>query len=1000
MADIKSADMKEQSNTTTESGRTSSWWEEKPNRKDAEGIVTYSIDTMLNFIETGEYEAFQRARKPNNNTDRLTLATSIVAKYSPPEKSVGDDSDDSSTDVAWLQQLIDGQPGDNTTRQSMAGELIRRIGSFEARGPGSSVEVAWCHRILEYIIDSTVGLHRNAQGDRQTVFHVAAINGSVRAMNICMAAIDDETCCEGGQDHTPGCPAVRGVLEAKDNKGRSPLDWAIDKGRIHVVREILSIFGAIELEQLRGLVKRALTSNGNSIEMMHELLTERSVEPKTPIEVVTAGETKATTKAKETYRTDVIDQNILKLAIGHYNSGVFEFLADVGGHVLGNPECSLLHYAVYINSDEAARYLLNNFPSLATKFQPHPDCDSESSVSHETSGYLPDKGLEVDDDGVRVPVLALYKGEDKDLRDLILRVVMEQMPISEVRKHLVGPAWHGREITLDLTGLAINPTYLQAFVDSVCNELKDGSLRATAGIRFEHILKYVSIPLFGSEIPKRRAEAMYIFRWLKDCMNVKRVIEVTVDDCRHCPTTEEDMETALEGLGVRYLDWRRPDLSITSIKKVASEVGTLHLYSSGSLAVVNHWLGPDGINTLKLESLYIHIIQDEFVSPARAAVCEELCKEARLNVTPVVTVEKVWHSEPSRYKGHVATRTRKKQRPIELTGLTHFVDHYTAAWEHLKPEEPNNRPTRTKVAVLDSGITRSRFPLRGDRHRGRSFVLKNDGKSETVWWLATDPHGSQMANIISQLDPNCELSFYQVAEDMNYITPDTVIKALREAINNDVDIINCSFVLDDESSELRDLLTIALQKGIVIICSTADQGEYKVDVWPAAYYRARHDEEVNFENIFPIVGCDEYGKLSRWASERAGRFMLPGENIDASSSDSVSSSSSSTNHQSAEIANIQGSDVATAIGTGLASLVLACYRMVENQVGQLADRPGLINAVFAVMTEAPNVNNGQRGKPRKLVQPSRFLPSREEDIGDPDEFLEVMTQYMMEVTGA
>jgi hypothetical protein len=53
---------------------------------------------------------------------------------------------------------------------------------------------------------------------------------------------------------------------------------------------------------------------------------------------------------------------------------------------------------------------------------------------------------------------------------------------------------------------------------------------------------------------EKRIEAVSILQWLKVCKCVKRVFEVTVDDCRYCPSTEEDIEMALRDLGVQHLD--------------------------------------------------------------------------------------------------------------------------------------------------------------------------------------------------------------------------------------------------------------------------------------------------------------------------------------------------------------------------------------------------------------------------------------------------------------
>ena len=43
---------------------------------------------------------------------------------------------------------------------------------------------------------------------------------------------------------------------------------------------------------------------------------------------------------------------------------------------------------------------------------------------------------EVDEE--KFPVLALYNGEDTELRDLIFETLMERLPISELREHLGG----------------------------------------------------------------------------------------------------------------------------------------------------------------------------------------------------------------------------------------------------------------------------------------------------------------------------------------------------------------------------------------------------------------------------------------------------------------------------------------------------------------------------------------------------------------------------------
>jgi len=195
-----------------------------------------------------------------------------------------------------------------------------------------------------------------------------------------------------------------------------------------------------------------------------------------------------------------------------------------------------------------------------------------------------------------------------------------------------------------------------------------------------------------------------------------------------------------------------------------------------------------------------------------------------------------------------------------------------------------------------------------------------------------------------------------------------------------VDIINCSFALDKCSPELEAVLRKAKLKDIIVMCSTADEGENTDEVWPAAYYRRQQDKAQKFENIFPIVGCDEHGKFSKYANEGAGRYMFRGEDVDASSTDPT---------LPIEAANVQGSSVATAIATGVASLILACYRMVRHMLEKESTPPDLVNACFFNISEPLRKSNAQ-DRTRLVIKWDKFFPVGEDDIRDTANFLEYM----------
>ncbi|KAJ6444913.1 hypothetical protein O9K51_03315 [Purpureocillium lavendulum] len=1016
---------------------------------------------LLGFIETGNQAEFKATSKSIRHEDRLKLAEAIVAQYDSEDTHEGTDGnkigeDDQERDMEllptpprsppqqtreqWLELLLNALSPDPRARRSLAEEVIMQIGRHETSPSPSEqhshIQQVGHFHILEHIVRDTPDLCVEEDDLKRTLFHVSAINGAVFAMKICLLGI--ENCCDGDPDHIhkPGCSVVTSLLTSQDTAGHSPIIHAIIANRPPSVCNMLDLLGTTDPAKTRTFLKEAIASGtGNNVDIVRELLSVRHAGP------------------SRKYRTDILEHDILQLAVNNFNFEVFGLLIDIGGAVLAGPDCSLIHYAVYKGQAEAAKYLLTKFPDLATQRHVHPDHTPEPDLTTATGeqkrpSLAQGAGTGTDIEEEKVPLLALYEGRDSDLRDLIFETLMQRLPISELREHLVGQTWTGKEISLDVTILAFDPLSLAAFLDSVRSDLEDfkkdtqEKLRlardtseeyeestqmipmagapaddthaiyvSSAGIEFERILKYINIPFFRGQTGEgtRRTEAASILQWLKVCKRVKRIFEITVDDCRHCPTTEEDIELALQDLGVEHLDWRRTDLSIRSISGVASDLKTLHLYSSGNLAAIDHWIGPTGVDVLNLDRLYIHIIQDNFVSEARANLCKKICEEAKLKVTPHVTIEPNWIPEPAGH-GHLGPPGfARKQSPIEVTGLTYFVQHFMRArLHHLRQLEHEltldydelDSPfmlsrlipdTATKVAILDSGVNGSRFPMQRHSRHGRSFVWRDNGKghqSEASWWLAVDPHGSHMANIISQLDPLCTFYFFQIADNMNYIELPTVVKALEFAVKCNVDIINCSFALDSCSDELEAVLRKAKEKHIIVMCSTADEGENIDEVWPAAYYRWEKNKAETFENIFPIVGCDEHGKFSKYANEEAGRYMFRGEDVDVSSTDP---------DLPLETASVQGSSVATALATGVASLILSCYHMVEDGLKQKSNAPDLVDACFVGMSEQLRKGNGQ-DRPKLLVKPSNLLPAGEDDFRDPRHFLEYMTDLFDEIS--
>lgn len=404
-------------------------------------------DTLLGFIENRQQVEFRAAQKFINNEDRLKLAEAIIAQYLPGEPDEGpsdkEDDEDSQETVLptpppspshqtreqWLDLLLETLLSDPRASRILADELIQKMGQDEMRqGPlekqSRGQKVSHFCILFTYVIENTDGLCYNKDNMKQTLFHIAAINGALTAIKICLCFIN--SCCSGHLAHAQGCSIVTSLLTSVDKEGYSPLSYATTKSKTPAVSGILDFLGNTGPEEIRKLLRKAITSSsGNNIDIMRELLTVRP-----------AG-------TEKEYRTDVLDQDILQLAAKNFNFKVFDFLVTVGSTVLSSRDCRLIHYVVHIGQVEAAKYLLKNFAHLATKLHVHPDhaCGpgSNTTIGEQNPLILtqgPASSAEVDEE--KFSVLALYNGEDTELRDLIFETLVERLPISELREHLGG----------------------------------------------------------------------------------------------------------------------------------------------------------------------------------------------------------------------------------------------------------------------------------------------------------------------------------------------------------------------------------------------------------------------------------------------------------------------------------------------------------------------------------------------------------------------------------
>lgn len=144
-------------------------------------------------------------------------------------------------------------------------------------------------------------------------------------------------------------------------------------------------------------------------------------------------------------------------------------------------------------------------------------------------------------------------------------------------------------------------------------------------MKFERILKYVAFPQLdikpteretykdNTHLEKPHDEVFKVLKWLKDTKNVQRIMKLIIPDRLINPHDDSTMAKYLKEFGVEELEWKALDLCFTNLRDAMnpempeqgqggtgrSGIKSLHLFSSGNLAVIEHWLSKDGIQSLE-----------------------------------------------------------------------------------------------------------------------------------------------------------------------------------------------------------------------------------------------------------------------------------------------------------------------------------------------------------------------------------------------------------------
>ncbi|KAF2870617.1 hypothetical protein BDV95DRAFT_574246 [Massariosphaeria phaeospora] len=596
-----------------------------------------------------------------------------------------------------------------------------------------------------------------------------------------------------------------------------------------------------------------------------------------------------------------------------------------------NQGSQLLHQAIKHRKVYAVKWLLEHCPKLSV---------------YKTQGSYPLEILTA-----HVPNCEARK----IMRDILVPSVIRNAEMYTVRTILNTSKVEVNEISLPLSQFNTRDFSFADYVFGLTSSAVQPSDRHHLRcLNFEKVLKSVDFPDLNVRFPAGiqdemrtdNSEIETVLDWLRR-KGVEEIMNINVPDRLYSSHTDLTIRNCVCGFKVENLNWRKMNLYLdnydadwkpTEQPVWAKSLKKLSLFSDGTPAVHDHWISRlPKLRAQGLQAVEVYVVEDTMSSRRANEVHRELRKRFRTICDPIkldYTISKQrWSISDEQVE-------QRKLGEINSSAVGPKVANFIAKFNNAHKEITSLHSA--KVAVIDSGVVGVRHSIEdpnpsnqlpvihgsdfADRIvAGRSFVYDRDGE-EVPWYLASDPHGTQMTRLICAINPCCEVYVARVGENSkSAMSASSIEKAIDWAVDRGVDIISMSLATtDDENRVIRKALERATDKDIAVFCSTADEGNNSGSAYPADYDTNSENALSRIFGVFAVTACDGRGKPLNISKEKGYSYRLVGKDVLVGAVPFL---------RSQEI--VSGSSVATAIAAGLASLVLSCRRIVHKNEAML-----------------------------------------------------------------
>ena len=343
-----------------------------------------------------------------------------------------------------------------------------------------------------------------------------------------------------------------------------------------------------------------------------------------------------------------------------------------------------------------------------------------------------------------------------------------------------------------------------------------------------------------------------------DGLNVKANTEVTTsilpeeDEFSNLESQSEETlesdganQTSNEGETKNYIVQTKSKEGLSKIKNQYSESDEINENTQGLLEeekAISVELSDSAIHTLAEDDNVVYIEEDAVVEASGNASKEK--------------------------KTHI-----KNKKPHKIKKNTLKKNSSSTEWNVRMIKADKNKAEnaeRIKIAILDSGIDWG-----NDINLAYQVSLVPGEEEMTQMFMDGTGHGSSVASLIAANDDgngitginnNVDIYSYRVLDDEDQAPVSRVAEAIYMAIEQDVNIINMSFGMDDYSEILKEAIHAAKEKGILIIAAAGNTGDDGVQ-YPAAY-----------EDVMAVGAVNKDGMVEHYSAKGEEiEVVAPGE---------------------------------------------------------------------------------------------------------------------------